>query len=80
MMAHDWRTAEPTDKQVKCIARIAEHCSWEKVTAYLKKYYPSVTLETMNRVQANKIITGLSYVLPTPVIHGIYCPWSLINS
>lgn len=57
----------PTARQLKRIQKVIACIGEDRV-----KHWPAATLENMNRKQANKIITGMGYVLPRPIIHGIY--------
>jgi hypothetical protein len=62
----------PTARQLKRIQKVIACIGEDRVISYLQKHWPAATLENMNRKQANKIITGMGYVLPRPIIHGIY--------
>jgi len=66
----DFSTMKPTDKQTLYVKRIIDKLGEERVLTYIKHFYPHITsISECNRVEAQKIITGLSSFMPSPIFN-----------
>lgn len=62
----------PTQKQLNRIDKILNHQRGEnQVKDYFYKHFPDGDYEHMTREQAQKIITGLAYLVSTKPIYGV---------
>lgn len=63
---------KPTEKQTLYVKRIIDKLGEERVLSYIKHFYPHITsISECNRVEAQKIITGLSSYRPH-VVYGVF--------
>lgn len=61
---------KPTEKQILYIKRTIDKLGEEHVLSYIKHFYPHITLiSECNRVEAQKIITGLSSFMPSTIFN-----------
>jgi hypothetical protein len=63
---------KPTEKQILYVKRIINKLGEDRVLSYIKHFYPYITsLSDCNRVEVQKIITGLGAYLVKP-IYGVF--------
>lgn len=61
---------KPTEKQILYVKRIIDKLGEERVLTYIKYFYPHITsIADCNRVEIQKIITGLSSFMPSPIFN-----------
>ena len=61
---------KPTEKQLAYVKRIIDKLGEERVLTYIKHFYPQITsIADCNRVEAQKIITGLSSFMPSSIFN-----------
>ncbi len=61
---------KPTEKQILYIKRIIDKLGEERVLSYIKHFYPHITsISECNRVEAQKIITGLSSFMHSAIFN-----------
>jgi hypothetical protein len=70
---------KPTEKQINRINRMIEYLGGERVLDYIKYFYPHITtVSDCNRIEAQKIITGLESYMLHNIIYRVYgrdfCP------
>ena len=61
---------KPTEKQILYIKRIINKLGEERVLSYIQHFYPHITsISECNRIEAQKIITGLSSFMPSTILN-----------
>lgn len=61
---------KPIEKQVLYIKRIIDKLSEKRVLSYIQHFYPHITsISECNRVEAQKIITGLNSFMPSTILN-----------
>lgn len=61
---------KPTEKQNLYVNRIIDKLGEERVLSYIKHFYPHIaSISKCNRVEMQKIITGLSSFMPSPIFN-----------
>ncbi len=62
---------QPTEGQRKRISKLLKYTTLEEIRTYFYKKFPKGDFDKITRQQAQKIITGLDYKIPTPVLRGV---------
>ena len=60
-----------SDGQKKRLGKILKHCDISEMVAYFYKKFPDGDFENMTKPQAQKLVTGLDYKIPAPIIRGV---------
>lgn len=60
-----------TDKQKGRINKLLKYANLEEIKAYFYKKFPKGDYDNMTRKEAQKVITGMDYKVPSPFLRNV---------